>query len=361
MGGKLAVERRKWIVERFHEDAPEQVDDEEARPLRVLDDRRAPPRRAGWVIGRADEARLALNEHQNFALIEGVVSERHGVDPGGEELLEDQLRETEAAGGVFPIGDDEIEIPPRPQDGRLLKHRGAARTPDNVPDEQEPHSALAYEDGFLFGHDGVQALIMSLIRHGGDFANPISNADRMDCLHRPQARKAPIVVSSAIADAPAAPIEAGQRRKKKIRLDDGRGVQRFGNAHRANGGRVAGAPQAELKMRSSARDYGQRDVETLVHQPGEQGEHIRFFAYRMEARHHRRLPQTRQSQTLGDKPRRQPGSQLRSHRFAPRQRAPAQLGLQIGVGRGQDSAPIFSKKFAEPRRPLDGDPGRLRK
>ena len=130
------------------------------------------------------EPRLALDEHQRLALVEGVVAERHGVDPGGEEFLEDRFGQAEAAGGVLAVDDDEVEIPPRPQDRRLLDHRRATRTSDNVADEQEPHSALADENGFLFGHDGVQELVMSFIGHGRDFANPVGDADRPDRLQR---------------------------------------------------------------------------------------------------------------------------------------------------------------------------------
>jgi hypothetical protein len=42
----------------------------------------------GGEIDRADEARLALNEHQRLALIKGMIAERHGVDADREEFLE---------------------------------------------------------------------------------------------------------------------------------------------------------------------------------------------------------------------------------------------------------------------------------
>src|SRR5208283_5493217 len=112
----------------------------------VLDDRRPPPRRSGRIVGGTDEARLALDEDQGLPLVESVIAKGHGVDACGEELLKDRFGEAEAAGGVLAVDDDEIEIPPRPQQGRLLSHRRAAGASDDVADEQEPHSALAYED-----------------------------------------------------------------------------------------------------------------------------------------------------------------------------------------------------------------------
>ena len=149
-----------------------------------------------------------------------MVAQRHGVDARGEELFEDRLGEAETAGGILAVDDEEIELPARPQQRRLLNDRRATGTPDNIADEQEPHSGLAYEEGFPFCHNRVQGLIMRLIRHGGDFANPISDADSPDCLHRPQAEKRPVVEPCAVANAPAAPVKTRQRGEQKIRIDE---------------------------------------------------------------------------------------------------------------------------------------------
>ena len=42
----------------------------------------------GGEIDRPDQARLALDEHERLALIEGVIAERHRIDADGEEILE---------------------------------------------------------------------------------------------------------------------------------------------------------------------------------------------------------------------------------------------------------------------------------
>ena len=115
-----------------------------------------------------------------------MIAERHGVDADGEEFLENGLGEAEAARRVLAVDDDEIEPPAGAQKGNLLKDRGAPRPPDDVADEQQTDHCVAEENGFLFGHDGVQALVMGLIRHGGDFAYPVGDADRMNGLHRAQ-------------------------------------------------------------------------------------------------------------------------------------------------------------------------------
>ena len=117
---------------------------------------------------------------ERLALIEGVIAERHRVDAGGEEVFENRFGEAEAARGVLAVDDDEIELPAVPQKGNLLEERRAPRPPDNVADEQETDHCCAEENGFLLGHDGVQALVMGFIRHGGDFAYPIGDADRAE-------------------------------------------------------------------------------------------------------------------------------------------------------------------------------------
>ena len=101
------------------------------RPSRLTTRSRAPfafstidaprPGRAGGIIGRPDQARLALDEDERLALVEGVIAERHRVDADGQELLEDRFGEAEAAGGVLAVDDDEIEPPARAQERNLLE------------------------------------------------------------------------------------------------------------------------------------------------------------------------------------------------------------------------------------------------
>ena len=134
---ELALDDGERIVERVHEDAAEDIDDQEPRALRALDHRGAPSRRAGGVIGRPDQARLALDEHERLALVEGVIAERHRIDADGAEFLENGFGEAKAAGGVLAVDDDEIEPPAGAQDGNLLENGGAARPPDDVADEEQ--------------------------------------------------------------------------------------------------------------------------------------------------------------------------------------------------------------------------------
>ena len=74
-GGELALDGGEGVVERVHEDAAHDVDDEDAAPLRAVEHAGPAPRRAGRVVERAQEARLARDEDQRLALVEDVVAE----------------------------------------------------------------------------------------------------------------------------------------------------------------------------------------------------------------------------------------------------------------------------------------------
>src|SRR5260370_37947785 len=110
---------------------------------------------------------------------------------------------------------------------------------------------LPDEDGFRFGHDRVQALVMRLIRHGGDFANPIGDASCMNSPGRAQLSKATVVVACAVADPVAATIETGERNKEEIGLDGLCGLERLRNRHGADAGGLARSPEAEGPRRTA--------------------------------------------------------------------------------------------------------------
>ncbi len=68
-GCQLAVRRRERIVERIHEDAAHQVDQQQARAISSLEQHHAAPRRSGRIIEGTDQPRRALDEDQRLALI----------------------------------------------------------------------------------------------------------------------------------------------------------------------------------------------------------------------------------------------------------------------------------------------------
>ena len=90
---------------------PMSVDDEDAGAVPGLDHGGAAAGRAGREVRRAHEPRLALDEDERLALVQGMVAERHGVGAGHQDLVADRLGDAEAAGGVLAVDDDAIEPP----------------------------------------------------------------------------------------------------------------------------------------------------------------------------------------------------------------------------------------------------------
>ena len=73
-GGQLALERGEGIVERVHEDPAHGVDDQDARAVPRHEEAGAAARRAGGIVERPEQARLALDEDERLALVEGMVA-----------------------------------------------------------------------------------------------------------------------------------------------------------------------------------------------------------------------------------------------------------------------------------------------
>ena len=121
-GGELAVDRGEGIVERVHEDAAHGVDHQRALAVLGVDQRGAAAGRAGGIVGRADQARRALDEDQRLALVPGVVAERDGVGAGVDQLVVDRLGDAEAAGGVLAVDHDQVELPVGDEAGQPVVH-----------------------------------------------------------------------------------------------------------------------------------------------------------------------------------------------------------------------------------------------
>ena len=108
------------------------------RPSRLTTRSRAPlafstiaaprPGVPGGIVGRTDQARLPVDEHERLALVEGVIAKRHRIDADGQEFLEDRLRDAKSAGGVLPVDDDEIEAPARAQERNLFERSPHVRS-----------------------------------------------------------------------------------------------------------------------------------------------------------------------------------------------------------------------------------------
>ena len=97
------------IVDVQHEDAPHDVDDADRSPVRGAREIAAVARRAGGVVGRAQQARLGADVIERFLLVPDVIARRHHVDAPVEQLIADLARDAEAGRRVLGVGDDEVD------------------------------------------------------------------------------------------------------------------------------------------------------------------------------------------------------------------------------------------------------------
>ena len=119
------------------------VDDEHARAVPGGEDVGAAARRAGRIVDRAQEPVVAVGEGERLALVPDVVAGGHAIGAGREQLLQDLFGDAEAAGGVLAVDDDEVEAMLCDQAGELRCDRGAAGTPDDVAEEEQPQATTS--------------------------------------------------------------------------------------------------------------------------------------------------------------------------------------------------------------------------
>ena len=97
-------------IDRLHEDpAQEREDGHAARRSAAVRSRPVRPA-LGRVVGRRDDAAVVLEDRHDFPPLVDVVAERHAVDAGGQQFLEDRRRNARSACGVLGIGHDQVDL-----------------------------------------------------------------------------------------------------------------------------------------------------------------------------------------------------------------------------------------------------------
>ena len=109
-GFDLALDGIERTVERIHEDTAKRVHDEKPRARRRLGQHRAAAGRAGGIVHRTDEARLALDMDERLAPVPGMIAKRDDVRTGLEKIVADSSGDTETASRVLAVDDGEIEL-----------------------------------------------------------------------------------------------------------------------------------------------------------------------------------------------------------------------------------------------------------
>ena len=157
-------------------------------PLRASTIAAPRPGVPGRIVGGAHQARLALDEHQRLALVEGVVAERDHIGARRQQLVADRLGDAEAAGRVLAVDDDEIELPGVAQAGQAVRDRVAAGAADDVAEEEKTHQVLLCSedagsarsrsrDDLAFRDDPVERTVMRFVGHRGHLLHREGDAD----------------------------------------------------------------------------------------------------------------------------------------------------------------------------------------
>ena len=196
---------------------------------------------------------------------------------------------------------------------------------------------------------------MGFIRHGGDFAYPIGDADRVNGLHRAQAG------------------EASDRRSRRHSRCGGRAGRSRQAARTGDPDRRRAPPrgvrESTLRLRECGSPGRQRRKASGDPRPTTTGravanpsagersqkrERVRLVAQRVKGRDNPRAPEAREAQTLLGEATAESGASGRLDCPSPGEGVAAQGRLRIGVGRGQGRSPIRKRPSKHKARSRDG-------
>ena len=76
---------------------------------------------------------------QDLLAVPAVVAAGDDVHAIGEQVVGDFRGDTEAGGGVFAVGDHEVDLAVRDEISQAIAHDLAARRTDDVTDEKYAH------------------------------------------------------------------------------------------------------------------------------------------------------------------------------------------------------------------------------
>ena len=96
-------------------------------------------RHAGRVVGRPQETRLGSDVVERLLLVPDVIARGHHVDAEVEDLLANLARDTETAGRVLRVGNDEVDLMALDEAGQALTQQITSRFADDIADEEQPH------------------------------------------------------------------------------------------------------------------------------------------------------------------------------------------------------------------------------
>ena len=138
----LLLDHDERVVDVEHEHATHHVDDAHRCAAARAREVAAFAGRPGRVVRRPQQPRLGADVIERFLLVPDVIARRHHLDAPVEQLIADLAGDAEPRRGVLRVGDDEIDAVVLDEAGEPLPHELAARTADDVADEQQARAWL---------------------------------------------------------------------------------------------------------------------------------------------------------------------------------------------------------------------------
>ena len=124
------------IVDGRHEHAAHHVEDADVDALDG-DDPAAAAGRAGRIVRRPDDTVGFVELAAELALVPDVVAGRDEVDAGREHLLGGLPGKAETAGGVFAVGDADVDVVLFADERKMFGQRLASGSSDHVGDGED--------------------------------------------------------------------------------------------------------------------------------------------------------------------------------------------------------------------------------
>jgi hypothetical protein len=283
------------------------------------------------VAGGTDPCTLSLDEDERPVPEERVIANRHRVNARLQKLLEIASVRPNPPAVFSPSTITESWNLCMGRSASQLDGRGASGAPDGVADKKEAHSALSGENGLALRQDDIQDLIMRLIRHRRNFANPIRDSDRMNSLDRSQPGQASVIVAGAVPDAMAPSVKARERYEQEIRLHGRRRIERLGYTHSPEKRGLPRTPEAKGQMNSAANDHRQRGHIAVGRQRIKEPKQVGFIADGVKAGNYGRAPEPRQTDAFFHQPPAEARPCVRRKLLPPRERPPAEKPFRIAV------------------------------
>jgi hypothetical protein len=95
-------------------------------------DTTSPPWGSRRIVGRTQQAHLLVDTGQHFLFVPNMVAGGNDIDPGIKEFPDRIGGDPETGGGIFAVGDNQINIVSVDQPAQTLAQGKSPRLPDDI-------------------------------------------------------------------------------------------------------------------------------------------------------------------------------------------------------------------------------------